>query len=1075
MVEGYRLSPQQKRLWLLQRSSVYQAYRVECELSIEGDLCVELLTAALKAVLGRHEILRTTFEPSGDPATPSQVIGDVVTPSIDYHDLSNHEPLEQQSAVETLFGRVGQMGFDVSTGPVLRITLLKLSTRMHLLLLSLPSLCSDAQSLAIITAEIGRTYEILMRNEELDDAAMQYADAAEVLNQLLESEETDLGRAYWHRQDFSVLASLKLPFESIDLADSVFATSHIAIRIPPHKLCGIGQLISSYETTTEVFLLACWQVLFWRMTGQNEVITGTLFDGRTSEEFTEALGTFARYLPVRTHLEAELRFSDVVRQTARGVSESMKWQEYFSWDRLKGLTPDGPEALFFPVCFDFEQGAHNFSFAGLSFRVRSRHSCIDRFKLRLTCFQKDDSLICEFDYDPSCLSAVDARRLADYYVALLDGILENGKSAIGELGILPDDERHQVLAEFSGRERSAPVTALFHEEFERHAGRAADRIAVSFEQHHLSYAGLNERANRLAHYLGSLGVGAETLVALCANASPEVVIGLLGVLKAGAAYLPLDPTLPADRLAFMVNNAGVSVLLTCIDGLSERINHKGRAVHLKNDWDTVATWREDNPNVRAEADSLAYVIYTSGSTGRPKGVLVQGRGLGNLPMAQIAAFDVQPESRVLQFASFGFDASISEVAMALARSATLCLASRETMLPGPSLIRLLKEQAITTVTFPPTVLAVLSDEDLPALGTIIAAGEACPTDVVNRWAPGRRFCNAYGPTEATVCATIAECLNAQEMPSIGRPMMNVQVYILDARGEPVPAGIAGELFIGGIGLARGYLRQPELTAEKWVPNPFGDSGSRLYKSGDWARWSGDGNIEFLGRIDHQVKIRGFRVELGEIENVLGEHPDLKTAVVLTHGDDPEGMRLVAYVVPKQNSGSVVSTLRQFLQQRLPAHLIPAFFVEVDDIPLTRSGKVDRQALAKKNGMVARAESAYVVPSRHTERVIATIWQEILGVQKVGIHDNFFDLGGHSLLMIRIHGMLERQLERELAMIDLFEHPTISALAQHLSRDDVEDPSSESEDRVEKRRKGKNRLQQRFKKRREIEQPIGGQL
>jgi acyl-coenzyme A synthetase/AMP-(fatty) acid ligase/acyl carrier protein len=448
-------------------------------------------------------------------------------------------------------------------------------------------------------------------------------------------------------------------------------------------------------------------------------------------------------------------------------------------------------------------------------------------------------------------------------------------------------------------------------------------------------------------------------------------------------------------------------------------------------------------------------------------------------MSQVEAFDVQPESRVLQFASIGFDASISEVAMALVRSATLCMATREAMLPGPALIGLMKEQAITTVTLPPSVLAVLPDENLPALKTIITAGEACPAGVMTRWAPGRRFCNGYGPTEATVCATIAESLSAHAAapngaPPIGRPVSNTRVYVLDVRGDPVPTDVAGELFIGGVGLARGYLGRPDLTAEKWVPDPFGpDSGSRIYKSGDWVRWLRDGNIEFLGRIDHQVKIRGFRVELGEIEAVLGEHSDIETAVVLAQSDDLAGIQLVAYVTPKQNRVLPVNTLRRFLQERLPAHLVPAHFVQVNELPLTRSGKVDRRQLANMRARFSPSESVYVAPSKRIERLIATVWQEVIGVERAGIHDNFFELGGHSLMMVIIHSKLEQLLERELSMMDLFEHPTVSALAQYLSRDTIEEVSAEGTDGVEQRRRGRDRLQQQFKQRREAKQQIGG--
>jgi amino acid adenylation domain-containing protein len=437
-----------------------------------------------------------------------------------------------------------------------------------------------------------------------------------------------------------------------------------------------------------------------------------------------------------------------------------------------------------------------------------------------------------------------------------------------------------------------------HQLFEFQVKRTPDAVAVVFEGEHLTYQELNHRANQLAHYLRTLGVGPEVLVGICMKRPLEMIVGLLGILKAGGAYVPLDPAYPQERLAFMLQDAQTPVLLTQKRLMSLLPEHGAKVVCLDADWKAIALESEENPVCGVTPDNLAYVIYTSGSTGKPKGVLVAHRSLCNLAKVQVKSFDVQPKSRVLQFASLSFDASVSEVFITLVAGATLILSTRDSLLLGPALIQLLREQAITHVTLPPSVLAVLPAEELPALRTMIVAGEACPSDLVALWAPGRRFFNAYGPTEATVCATIAECTDSSQKLPIGYPITNTQVYLLDAQQQPIPVGVPGEIHLGGVGLARGYLNQPHLTAEKFIPNPYSDEpGVRLYKTGDLARYLPSGQLEFLGRLDQQVKIRGFRIELGEIEAVLSQHPEVQQTVVMVREDIPGNKRLVAYVVP----------------------------------------------------------------------------------------------------------------------------------------------------------------------------------
>ncbi|MEM9905080.1 MAG: amino acid adenylation domain-containing protein, partial [Cyanobacteria bacterium P01_D01_bin.44] len=577
--------------------------------------------------------------------------------------------------------------------------------------------------------------------------------------------------------------------------------------------------------------------------------------------------------------------------------------------------------------------------------------------------------------------------------------------------------------------------------------------------------------NQLAHHLSKLAVKPETLVGICMERSLEMLIGVLGILKAGGAYVPLDPAYPQERLAYMLADSQLSVLLTTKELSKQLPEHQAVAVELDTDWEFIFQESVENLVTENKAENLAYVIYTSGSTGKPKGVLVAHRGLCNLAKAQIRRFDVQPGSRVLQFASLSFDASIWEIVMALGSGATLCLGKSTALLPGQALMKFLRDQEISHVTLPPTALAVLpTEEELPALCTIIVAGETCTTELIAKWSKDRRFFNAYGPTESTVCATVYECTDTGQKAPIGRPIANTQIYLLDAEGLPVPIGVPGELHIGGDSLARGYLNRPELTAEKFIDNPFScenDPRSRLYKTGDLCCYLPDGNVQFLGRIDHQVKVRGFRIELEEIESTLLQHPVINEALVIAREDSPGDQRIVAYLTFDPAQTVTINQLQTFLKGKLPHYMMPSAFVMLDSIPLTPNGKVDRGALPQPESR-PKLEEAYVMPQTEVEKILATVWQEMLQVEKVGINDNFFSMGGHSLLLIKIQAKLSEIFEKELSIIEFFKYPTIKELAQYIAdKSDLQRAESSSSkliyDRASRQKEAIRRRQRLLKK------------
>jgi len=567
-------------------------------------------------------------------------------------------------------------------------------------------------------------------------------------------------------------------------------------------------------------------------------------------------------------------------------------------------------------------------------------------------------------------------------------------------------------------------------------------------------------------------------VGICVERSLEMVIGLLGILKAGGAYLPLDPTYPAARLAFMLEDALVPVLLTQ-SSLTERLPEtQAQVVCLDAEAETLSQKSSENVVSGVGPENLAYVIYTSGSTGKPKGVLIAHQGLCNLAQAQIQLFDVQENSRILQFASLSFDASIWEIVMGIGSGAQLCLAKSDDLLPGPTLMQLLRQHAITHVTLPPTALAVLPIEDRLDLQCLIVAGESCSPDLAGQWSKGRHFFNAYGPTEGTVCATVFEnTADSSSTLPIGRPIANTQTYILDSYLQPLPVGVPGELHIGGAGLARGYLNRPELTAEKFITNPFSDDpnwlrrskDSRLYKTGDLARYLPDGNIEYLGRIDNQVKMRGFRIELGEIETVLAQYPAIREAVTIVREDQPGNKRLVAYLVYQAEAAITPDELRPFLKAKLPDYMVPSAFVILEAFPLTPNGKIDRHALPAPEQVNSPREETSIMPQTDMERSIASVWQEVLHVDKVGIYDNFFDLGGHSLLIIQVQTKLQKAFAKQISVVELFEHPTRHALAQHFT---LKQTKQITQNRADNRRTRQTSLRQQRQARQKHRSKLG---
>lgn len=1038
IAEGYRLSPQQKQLWLLQQNAGALPYLAVGAILIEGDFDVGNLKAALADVVYRHEILRTTYQSLAAMTIPVQVIserGIFWGPS---HDLSDWSPPEQEIRIEALLEEALHRSFDLAVGPLLHASLLTLAPTRGLLVVTLPAMCADRVTLRNLTREISRSYAACF-GERITEEPMQYADLSSWQNELIESESAAAGKEFWRRQDVRALLALKLPFEIQPPDDAEFAPQVLTQTLPAGLAAQIKQRAGQHDNATPVFLLTCWQILLSRHTGDAQILVGTAYDGRNYEELDEALGLFAKHLPIVCHLEDGARFHDVLARNNASFSDAYKWQECFTWELVAGSAKNDPR--FFPIAFEYEKQAPKYFARGATFSLQQQYVCHDRFKVKLALIETEVSLIAELRYDANLIPTEHAGRLLLQFEAILQSAIANPQNEIGRLNLLHDAERPE-LVEFNQTKAVYPTDKCVHELFEDQARRHPQRVAVKFEEQSLTFAELNARANKLAHYLRSLGAAREAPVAICLERSLEIVVGLLGILKSGSAYLPLDPTLPPERMAFMLADAGAKILVT----QQQQLQHVPEGneittVCLDADSGVIDRQSDETPTSQVTPENLVYVLFTSGSTGWPKGVCVEHRQLLNYVHAIRERFEFVADASFASLSTFAADLGNTMIFPSLCGGGCLHVVSPERAANAEMLADYFDRQPVDYLKIVPSHLEALlltarPESILPAR-RLILGGEASTRALIENLtalAPACGVANHYGPTEATV-GVLTYQLNSGRRESsatlpLGRPIPNAQVYVLDAELKPLPVWAIGELYIGGAGVARGYLNRPQLTAEKFIPNPFsGEPGERLYKTGDLARYLPGGNIEFLGRTDQQVKIRGFRVELGEIEMALKRHPVVQAAVVQVRAVSAGKQQLVAYVVADEDRAPATSEFRDFLRRFLPEHMLPGVFVILKVLPLTPNGKVDRQALpAPEESWATKIE--YVAPRDELEFVLAGVWEKVLGLAPVGIFDNYFALGGDSIRVIQLVHEANRYRLAVTAMA-VFQYPTVHDLARYI--------------------------------------------
>ena len=1063
----------QQRLWFIDQLVPGNAfYNVPTALRLTGSLNLSALEQTFNEIVRRHEALRTRFgmveeqlvqaisteSCANAPAVPQGNEAPTLTIPLPVVDLRELSAEERELQAKRLITEESVRPFDLATGPLIRLMLLKLDETEHILLLNLHHIICDDWSIGVLIRELSTIYTAFAQNQPspLAELPLQYADFAHWQREWLQGEELETQLAYWQKH-LGGTPVLNLPSDRPKPTIQSYRGATQFLELPPSLSKALEKLSQQEGVTLFMTLLAAFQTLLYRYTQQEDIAVGSPIANRNRSEIEGLIGFFVNTLVLRTDLSGNPTFQELLDRVREITLGAYAHQDLPFEKLVEELHPERSLSRhpLFQVVFGFENAPMEaLELPGLTVSSLNIDFKTTRFDLEFHLWQASEGFRSLWGerwehgegirgvvvYNTDLFDEATITRMMGHFKTLLEGIVANPQARIANLPLLSEAERHQLLVEWNDTQADYPQKQCIHQLFEEQVEKTPDATAVIFEGKQLTYRELNTRSNQLAHYLQKLGVASQVLVGICMERSVEMIVGCLSILKAGGAYVPLDPTYPSERLSFMLEDAQVPVLLTQ-QHLVERLGtQKSEVVCLDSDWETIAQETEENPNSGVTSDNLAYVIYTSGSTGKPKGVAVLHKAVNRL-VCNTNYITLEPADKVAQASNTSFDAATFEIWVALLHGAQLIGISRDVTLSPHDFALQLRQEGIT-VLFLTTALFQQIARAVPdafaSLRYLLFGGEA----VDPRWVqkilkngPPKRLLHVYGPTE---CTTFSSFYWVQEVPEdattipIGCPITNTQIYLLDGELQPVPIGVTGELYIAGEGLAQGYLNRPELTSLAFIPNPFSQKPrTRLYKTGDLARYRSDGNIEFLGRSDDQVKIRGFRIELGEIEAVLSQHPAVAEAVVIVQEDIPGDKHLVAYIVPNKGQAPTSSQLRQFSKEKLPNYMVPSIYMMLEFLPLTPNGKVDRRVLPAVDTLSLNTKEDYVAPRTTVEEELARIWGQVLGKQQVGVHDNFFELGGHSLLATQLTSRIRDRFKVELPVRILFEAPTMAMLARHI--------------------------------------------
>ncbi|MEU3187609.1 amino acid adenylation domain-containing protein [Streptomyces sp. NPDC006923] len=1030
------LSFAQQRLWFLaQMRGASEAYHMPLALRLRGPLDREALARALDALVARHEVLRTRLVTTEGEAF-QRIDPAEVGFACRIDDLTGRPDAEACLAV--VRREEATAPFDLARGPLARGRLAVLAADHHVLMLTMHHIVSDGWSMGVLTRELSALYTAFHRGEAnpLPPLPVQYADYAAWQRKWLADGGPAGQSDYWKEALAGAPALLELPADRPRPAEQDYRGGQLRLVFDRDLTTALTSLSRRHGSTLFMTLLAGWALVLSRLSGQSEVVIGTPTANRRRAELEGLIGFFVNTLALRIDLSATPTVAELLKRTRRTALTALAHQDLPFEQVVELVNPDRSMAHtpLFQTMFAWqnnEEGA--LALPGVEVTSLDSPYTVAKFDLTLSLAEEDGRLVGSLDYAAALFDAGTVARYGRCLRRVLEEMAAGPDRPADALEMLSEAERARLLEGWNDTAREVPA-ACFPELFEERVRSSPEAVAVCFGSLSLSYGEVNARANRLARHLTGLGTGPERIVAVALPRSVEWLVAVVAVMKAGGAYLPVDPEYPAGRIAYMLDDARPVCVVTDPATAPALPGTAGPLVMV----DSPRTETAD-PSDLTDADrsapllpgSPAYVIYTSGSTGRPKGVVVTHGGIASLAAAQAERLGVTSAGRVLQFASPSFDAAAWEVCMALLSGARLVMAPSEELLPGEDLAAVVRRHGVTHATLPPAALTVLPEDALPDGTTLIVAGEACPPATAGRWSAGRRMINAYGPTETTVCATMSGPLSGALTPPIGTPVVNTRVYVLDGRLQPVPVGVTGELYVAGSGLARGYLGRAGLTAERFVADPYGPPGTRMYRTGDLVRRRADGQLDFLGRADHQVKLRGFRIEPGEIEAALLDRPDVSEAVVLADHDAAGEPRLVACVGGGGTAPRPAAEWRTALSGRLPAHMIPALFVELPRLPRTANGKLDRAALLRRARDSGPVQVNQASPRDHIEMTLYQIWRRLLLQPDIGIGDSFFDIGGTSISAIKMAHAVRAEFGVTLPVRDIILNPTIEALGGRL--------------------------------------------
>jgi amino acid adenylation domain-containing protein len=1040
------LSFAQQRMWFLaQYSKDTAAYVRPAVFRLVGGLRVDALKESLNQIVARHETLRTNFHLQD--GIPVQVISSPRPVEMPFADLSFTHESERSRLLRQLVAEAIRRPFDLSQDLMIRTRLVKLGQEEHLFLIVMHHICSDGWSSRVLLRELASLY---LRGEDpsrtLPELPIQYSDFAAWQREWLTGPLLEQQLSYWQQRLAGTPPAISLPTDRPRPAVQSFRGATEFLDLPKELSAAVNALSRREGVTLFMTLLAAFQALLSRCTGSDDITVGSPVSNRTRVETEGLIGFFVNTLVLRADFSADPTFRQFLAQVRETTLSAYDHQDLPFEKLVDAMNPE--RSLSFSPLFQVMFQLRNVPLEipnpeGLKIEALDVDAQVAQFDLTLEVSERSGTLHCLLNYCTDLFDATTIRRMLDHYRTLLQQVVDDPDRKISLLPILTEAELQQILVEWNRTEVDYPRDHCVHELFQNQAEKAPDAVAVVYEDEILTYGQLNRKSNQVANYLRRRGVGPDVLVGICMERSLQMVVALLGILKAGGAYVPLDPYYPKARLEFMLEDAATPLLLTQSHLIDKLPPTKAHIVPLDRDWAAIEEENPADPAIEVRTENLAYVIYTSGSTGTPKGVQVVHRGITRLLWGQNYA-TLDSSKVVLQSSTICFDFSTFELWGALLHGGR-CVLLQERTPTVDALERVIARHGVDTAALTTQLFNMLMDEKpevLRGIRQLLVGGEALSAAHIRlalTRLPEVAIVNGYGPTETT---TLACCYRVPRAISesavaipIGPPIGNTEVYVLDRRLQPVPVGVTGELYIGGAGLARGYLNRPELTRERFIEHPFSTTpGARLYKTGDLVRWLPDGNLDFLGRIDDQVKIRGFRIELGEIESVLCRHPHVKQAAVTVREDRPGEKRLVAYPVLAKQPAIACQDLRSHLRQELPEYMIPSLFVPVEDLPLTPNGKVDRRALPLPGTARTGGAGDYTAPRNPVETALAKMWAELLHVERIGVHDDFFDLGGHSLTATRVVARIERQFGVSVPLQCIFETPTIAQLAELIVRD-----------------------------------------